>query len=122
MPTRPIMAIYVYKGIFLIPDVALQYLIYLLALPPQRLAHRALQDLIALNEAGRPGWVMDLRYVVGSLPLGGDITLPHFEGLQVSDVGDVLKKIMGLMTIHMQSLIDNSPKLYDVSASRQAGT
>jgi hypothetical protein len=55
---------------------------------------------------------MDLRYVVRSLPLGGDTTLPDFEGLCVLDVGDFLKKIMGLMAVHMQSLIDNSPKLY----------
>jgi hypothetical protein len=95
-------------------SLALQYLIYLLALQPQRLAHKALQDSIALNESGSPGWVMDLRYVVRSLALGGlgDIALPDFRSLSVPDVEAFSKKIMGLMTAHMQSLIDNSPKLY----------
>jgi hypothetical protein len=95
---------------------------YLLALPPQRWAYRALQDPSALNEAGMPRWVMDsMRYVVKSLPLGGVITLPDFEGLCVPDVGDFLKKVMGFMARHTQSLIDNSPKLYH-TASRQTGT
>ena len=43
---------------------ALQYLMYLLALPPQQLAHKALLDSIALDNAGQASWVMDLRYVI----------------------------------------------------------
>ncbi|KII84391.1 hypothetical protein PLICRDRAFT_95362 [Plicaturopsis crispa FD-325 SS-3] len=49
-------------------SLAVRYLQYLVNLTPNRFAHSALMDSVALATAGKAGWLTDLRLVLSRLP------------------------------------------------------
>ncbi|KAF8872278.1 hypothetical protein BD779DRAFT_1452936, partial [Infundibulicybe gibba] len=91
-------------------NLALRYLQYLISLPNERYAKAALNDSIQLAAEGMPSWVMDLEYVLHNLPFRA--MLPNLKTATVEDIEQVIKCVQTGMEKHLQSCIDNSPKLY----------
>jgi hypothetical protein len=89
---------------------ALKYLKYLLQMPPESFSSHAMQDSINLALSGKPGWVMDILYVLKNLPFNV-ITL-NLTALSPQNIDDTIKSINQGLEKHLQQIIDTSPKSY----------
>ena len=89
---------------------ALNYLKYLLQLPPDLYAAHAMQDSISLALAGKPGWIMDILYVLKNLPF--EVHTLNLTHLNPDNVDNIITSILHGLAKHLQQVIDNSPKSY----------
>ncbi|PPQ81254.1 hypothetical protein CVT26_015075 [Gymnopilus dilepis] len=91
-------------------NYALNYLKYLLQLPDDALAKRALKESIKLALEGKQCWAMDLRYALSELPFE---THPlNFRNISVKMIEDVIKSIDRGFKVQLQHFIDHSPRTY----------
>lgn len=90
--------------------LALNFLKYLLSLPTERYARRALNDSIDLAANGKPSWVKDLQTVTSGLPT--PVALPNLAMITTAEIDDTIKSVLDLMKGWLKSAIDNSSKLY----------
>jgi hypothetical protein len=90
--------------------LALGFLKYLLSLPTEQYARRALNDSIDLAANGKPSWVKDLQTVTSGLPT--PVALPNLAMITTAEMDDTIKSVLDSMNIWLKSAIDNSSKLY----------
>lgn len=92
--------------------LCLGYLKYLITLPSERLARKALEDSITLDHQNKPCWLMDIRYVIERLNLPEPIIMPDLLTAGGAEIDDLIKKIEQGMNTMLQSQLENSTKLY----------
>ncbi|VDB96544.1 unnamed protein product [Peniophora sp. CBMAI 1063] len=77
--------------------LALRYLRYALEQPPTRLLHHALEESLALYNAGHSGWLGDLHNALGALPraltllAAATLRLPRAVERIISEVDKVMR-------------------------------
>lgn len=98
--------------------LALGYLKYLLALPPERLAWNALMESYALARGGHISWVNDLKLVLQNLPIpvGWDITAEPQDGFMVDKL---IKLVEKSMNVSIQTELENSSRMREMVVGRK---
>jgi hypothetical protein len=98
--------------------LALGYLKYLLALPPERLAWNALMESYTLARSGHISWVNDLKLVIQNLPIPvvWDITA---EPQEESMVDKLIKLVERSMNVFIQTELKNESRIKDMVAGRK---
>ncbi|PPR04341.1 hypothetical protein CVT24_013419 [Panaeolus cyanescens] len=91
--------------------LALQYLCYLIELPNDRYARRALNDSMRLAQTGATSWVKDLETCIKDLP-NGAIKLPDLETASRNDIEIIVREIKETAAQELQLAISQSTKLY----------
>src|ERR1700678_1160037 len=90
--------------------VALNYLNYLVNLPPSRLARKALEDSITLDKCSKHSWVRDLRTTIANLTPA--VTFPDLGNLNVGLVNNLLKGEQSSIKLALQNELKSNQKLY----------
>jgi hypothetical protein len=90
--------------------LALQYLGYLVALPPTHYARAALEDSFNLYELGGQGYWMDLVYALGKLP--NPLVLPTLSTLTPESCTALGKAVYISAMKYLEGEILNSTRLY----------
>lgn len=90
--------------------VALDYLKYLVALPPNRLARKALEDAIIQDKNNNRSWITDICTVIGNLEL--DIEFPDLSQMNTEAIGGLAKAVRDAMKQQIQRELDQNSKLY----------
>ena len=94
--------------------LALSYLRYLSARPVHSLVYRALRAAFLLCQDGSPSWLSDLCHVIRRLrgPAAPDgIVLHGTWPIPVQSADTALQEVAQSMRLHIQNLLDSSPKL-----------
>jgi exonuclease III len=89
---------------------SLVYLKYLVELPADRLAHKALRDSIYLDRNGHQSWITDIRKVIESMELG--IDFPDLSEINSVIVTTLIRSIREAMKNKIQQELENTSKLY----------
>ena len=89
---------------------ALKYMKYLLQMPSDSYSSHAMRDSINLAMSGKPGWVMDILYVLKNLPF--NVTTLNLTALTPQNIDDTIKSVNRGLANHLQQIIDTSPKSY----------
>ncbi|KAJ3724633.1 hypothetical protein C8R42DRAFT_457443 [Lentinula raphanica] len=100
--------------------LALRYLIYVLALPPDHYAHLSLRESSRLREAGERSWLSDLDWAIQHLP-GSSLSLPSLQTLSTTpeSITDLTKNIVSCSMTSLQHFIDNSSRLAFLQGRRE---
>ncbi|PPQ69956.1 hypothetical protein CVT26_013292 [Gymnopilus dilepis] len=99
--------------------LALRYLIYLLGLPPVRLAGAALRDSIALLRSEKPGWMSDIKLRLQQLPVPVSLQWSDIE--TVEGVGAVVKRVEESCVEWLRNEIDSNDRALLLRGRFRAG-
>ncbi|KAJ3769613.1 hypothetical protein FB446DRAFT_648341, partial [Lentinula raphanica] len=100
--------------------LALRYLAYVLALPPDHYAHLSLQESSRLRDAGERSWLSDLDWAIQHLP-GSSLSLPPLQTMSTApeSITDLIKNITGCSMTSLQQFVDNSSRLALLQGRRE---